>query len=453
MALYIDVGDVRLWGTAADMPDLFDIHILETHNWRESTSVKTSVEERAGAHGGFAPKETWRESALVSIKGHSSGSTRELYHQLTNQLNALGSNQLVRIMFEDAEERTWRDGAVVKATVSDDKASLTSTWTLDIRCPDPRRYGVAPSREELIDATNTLYNLVLNPAPVAGGAPWIASTRAEDTKAAEIVGGWARVTAPEGGAPEALWQTDPREAAKQSPGIALGVDVALARKVTYIAVDARASEARRVRLTLTWVTSGNTVIRTDAYEPVQLTAGATVRLQREVSPPANATKVRVGIDGFGQYWSPGATLEAQHAIVGVSAEYADGDSLGWVWAGQPGNSTSAKTGTSWELDNSKGTAPSTPRVEFTALSDMLDGFTLKFHGASERLYFSGAIKRGSVVKLLPAEQVVLVNGSLSEGVVVGRWPEVAAGAVVRLSLAANAPATFKAVCDWAEAWW
>lgn len=453
MALYIDIGDVRLWGTAADMPDFFDIHILETHNWRESTSTKTEVEERSGAHGAFAPRETWRESALVSIKGHSSGSNRELYHKLTNQLNALGSNKLVKIVFEDAEERTWRYGFLVKAAVDDDKAKLISRWTLDIRCPDPRRYAIAPSREETIDSTNTEYNLVLNPGPVPGGAPWLASTRAENTGPADIVDGWARVVAPDDPGAQALWETDPREAAKLAPGLALGVDVALTRKVAHLAVDARASEARKVRLTLTWLTTEDKVITVDAYPPVQLAADTVARLQQAVTPPANAVKVRIGVDGFGQYWTPGARLEAQHAMAGLSAAYADGDSLGWVWSGQPGNSTSAKTGTSWELDNRKGLAPSTPRVEFTALSEMPNGFTLKFHGTQERLYYSGRIKQGSTVKLLPAEQVVLVDGELSEGVVIGRWPEVAAGAVEKLSLAANSPAAFRAVCDWAEAWW
>lgn len=115
-----------------------------------------------------------------------------------------------------------------------------------------------------------------------------------------------------------------------------------------IGIGVRVSAAGRARLTVTFRNSSNAVVGTQAVGPlVDNGAGQVLRLTLAgIAVPAGATRAVVIVGAStaaGTVLPVGTTLEvaALMATAGDSVvDYADGDSVGWVWEGTRGASAS-----------------------------------------------------------------------------------------------------------------
>lgn len=446
MTAYVEIADVRLelerWPSApAD-----DAHLCETHTWHDTTASKAELVERIAGHGAHQMGPAWRESTLATFRGYTRCGSRTTYQKMRNQLAAIGAGlSLVTVRVVDDNEDTWRLGHVIAISIDDDLAENQFTWSIDTRCLDPRRYGPKQVLQEQVAAEASLTNNATNPKLSVDQSGWKAWARTGGAAAL------SRERVADGFAARAT-------AVKPSDGIAVGMPrIPASGPVGIVRLEAQSSIAVEVSLALTWW-AGDKVLRADVSNPARLAARGTWQLLSWAdfpAKPATATHVTVAVDAMDQPYATGSWLEATRLVVGAqsSPDYVDGDSLGWQWLGTPGLSASAKTGTSWQLDNRLGTAPSTPAIEFTATSNLATGFTLRFHGKPDVLTYRGRIQHGAKVELLPDEHAILVNGSLSPTVAVGTWPTVAAGQMEQLALYANTPAGFDATCTWSPAWW
>lgn len=439
---FVDVGGVRLWlgPAASSRQDAAGKHWIQSHTWHDSGDSKAKTVEQPAASGAFPLARAWRESVLVSFEGFSLAESRAEYQRLRDELMALGAETAgVRVRFVDGGEDTWRLGHVASVDCEPDHGRNWFKWTLDVRCVDPRRYGRVESRRETLSAGGSQYSLAANGRP-SNPSGWWVSTGAGVRVPAIVSGGWA--------------STGDRGLRSR---LALFYRVeSLTYRVRRVRVWARGiPETAKARLSLSWLKSG-VLRRVDALTPQMLASGDGVVFDApEVQQPENVDGLTVGLEAYDPSLEALSRLDARFLMVGAftDSDFQDGDSLGWAWLGQPGQSPTAQLGTRWLLDNRAGTAPSTPAITVTAKRQMLGGFTLSFYGSEDKLVYSGDIAAGSVVELVPGEHAVLIDGKLSPVVAVGRWPAVPPGELVQLSLTANNTTDFEATATWSPAWW
>lgn len=407
-------------------------HWCQTHTWHNPSDAKIGVVEQPANHGGFPNQPAWRESVLVSFEGFSWGANRSDYQRLRNELAQLGAGkETVKVTVRDQDEETWRHGYVVAVNIEDDHNRNLFKWSLDIRCPDPRRYGSIQERREFLAAGGSQYSL----ASAKTLTDWHCSTGAGiESQPNRLDGGWV------------TWDTG--SAAKTAMFYRLNELLYPVRRVRLFVK----APSGLLRLSLSWMRAGM-LKQVQAFNP-QTMDGQTV-FDQMVTQPAWADGLTVGVEAFDPSMPEVSCIQVQGLMVGafIDASYQDGDSLGWAWLGVPGKSASAQLGTRWPLDNRDGTAPSTPAICIEALQDMPGGFTLSFYGSSASLVYSGDIPAGVIVELIPGEHAVLIDGKLSPIVAVGTWPVVPGGELMQLSLTANSKTNFAAVSTWAPAWW
>lgn len=418
----------------------YGIHLCQTHNWHDPSDAKVSVVEQQTFHGAFPNQPAWRESVLVSFEGTSIGIDRADYQRLRNELAQLGAGKAsIRVALEDGEERTWRDGYVVAVNIKDDHNKNWFSWSIDVRCPDPRRYGPVQERREALSAGGTQYSLAGNGEPSSTDG-WYAS-----------IGAGSRI-APDGVSNRMVFKSF--SGARDKLALFYRVPE-LTYPVKRVRLLVAGDAGGRVRLSLSWLTDG-VLRRVEGFKPVTLSGdSAPVLIDATVQQPPGVNGLTVGIEQYDPSLPSLRSLRAGSLMVGAftDEEFQDGDSLGWAWLGEPGKSVAAQLGTRWPLDNTTGTAPSTPAIRVYAIKNLDKGFTLSFYGSDEKLVYPGAIKAGSVVELLPGEHAVLIDGRLSPLVAVGTWPVVPPGELVQLSLTANSASDFEATSIWAPAWW
>ena len=432
------VGQPIPWGHIRDK------HFMVTHTWHDGAASKAAVSERPHGHGAYDLGDPYRESLLVSVEGWSWGSTRAEWQRLRNELMALGADKrVVLARLIDGGEDTWRWAQVVKITPKDDRATNRTHWTIDLRAADPRRYGppITPATQQ-VPIGGTESNLLANPSFAVNAIGWFGTAQGSPTeyplaRVAHPYDGWlGRIVTGSGAA-----------------GLAAGSRIDLdGATVTDVLVDVVGSVATSLRLSLTWLDAAGRALRTDLGAETAAAAYATVRLAMPVTPPAGAARLTLIVDGYGSPWAAGSWLGVHRALVGTATDYRDGDSPGWVWDGRTGASASRKAGVTWLLDNSKGTAPSMPRLEFTP-SQQLAQFGVSLSGVGLLSWSGQTIPAGTVVTVDPASRQVLLNGNLPERRWSGTWPEVvAAGTAPTLALMTyDVPAT--ATCAWSPAWW
>lgn len=415
-------------------------HWVRTHSWHGTGGSKAEVIEQTSNSGAFPLGPGWRESVLVSFEGFSWGRDRADYRRLRNELTALGAEKntvLVRLV--DCDEDTWRDGHVVAVEVADDRGTDRFTWSIDVRCADPRRYGPVQERREALSAGGTQYSLAGNGKPSSTDG-WYAS-----------VGADSRLS-PDGVSDRMVYKSF----ASARDKLALFYRVSeLTYPVKRVRLFVAGDAGGKVRLSLSWLADG-VLRRVEGFQPVALSGdSAPVLIDATVSQPAGVNGLTVGVEQYDPSLPSLRSLRAGSLMVGAftDEEFQDGDSLGWAWLGEPNKSVAAQLGTRWPLDNTTGTAPSTPAIRVYAIKNLDKGFTLSFYGSDEKLVYPGSIKAGSVVELLPGEHAVLIDGRLSPLVAVGTWPVVPPGELVQLSLTANSASDFEATSIWAPAWW
>ena len=432
------VGQPIPWGHVRDK------HFMVTHTWHDGAASKAAVSERPHGHGAYDLGDPYRESLLISVEGWSWGSTRAEWQRLRDQLMALGADSCVVLArLIDGGEDTWRWVQVVKVTPKDDRATNRTHWTIDLRAADPRRYGppITPATQQ-VPIGGTESNLLTNPSFAVNTTGWFGTAQGSPTeyplaRVSHPYDGWlGRIVTGSGAA-----------------GLAAGTRIDLSgATVTDVLVDVVTSPATSLRLSLTWLDAAGRALRTDLGAETAAAAYATVRLAMPVTPPAGAAHMTLIVDGYGSPWAAGSWLGVHRALVGTATDYRDGDSPGWVWDGHPGASASRKVGVSWTLDNSAGTADSTPLVEFTP-SAALSGFMVSQSGGHGSLQWSGqVIPAGTLVTVDTRGHQVLLDGRLPERRWSGEFPIVGAGETAVLTLSTPGVAA-SATCTWSPAWW
>ncbi len=433
----IVIDDVELQLAPVQAGAAYGIHLCQTHNWHDPSDAKVSVVEQQTFHGAFPNQPAWRESVLVSFEGTSIGVDRADYQRLRNELAQLGAGKAsIRIALEDGEERTWRDGYVVAVNIKDDHNKNWFTWSIDVRCPDPRRYGSVQVDVENMRAGGAQYNL-------ATGNGWRVSNGAGDDKAsAGVDDGFtlSAATSSAGKVKHALFYRIPK----------------LAFPVRRVRLKVRGWQAGvKPRLNLSWLSDGM-LRRVDAYTPQAISEnGGEIIFDQHVTQPDGVSGLTVAIESYDPVLPLVSAWAATELMVGAFTDesFQDGDSLGWAWLDTDTGRVAAQLGTRWTLDNQEGTAPSTPAITVTAARDMPKGFTLSFYGSDDELVYPGAIQAGQTVELLPGEHAVLIDGRLSPVVAIGKWPQARPGAIEQLSLTSNTASDFTATCTWSPAWW
>lgn len=414
--------------------------LVELDGWWTLPDTKTRPVEQLSNHGSFPIGTPWRQSQVFEIRVEHEAQTKAQASESLARFMALGAEQPVRVTVEDHDGTTWRDCIVSQAELIKAHEDCHK-WEAVLSCiaADPRRYGPTQERREALSAGGTQYSLAGNGKPSSTDG-WYAS-----------VGANSRI-APDGVSNRMVYKSfsgarDKLALFYRVPELTYSVK----RVRLFVAGDA----GGRVRLSLSWLADG-VLRRVESFQPVALSGdSAPVLIDVSVQQPAGVNGLTVGVEQYDPSLPSLRSLRAGSLMVGAftDEEFQDGDSLGWAWLGEPGKSVAAQLGTRWPLDNTTGTAPSTPAIRVYAIKNLDKGFTLSFYGSDDELVYPGSIKAGSVVELLPGEHAVLIDGRLSPLVAVGTWPVVPPGELVQLSLTANSASDFEATAIWAPAWW
>lgn len=137
--LVLNVGEVS---------DLFGVNVLVTKKGLQGwygggVAVRRKGQERLWAHGSFSVPGT-RSERLVTITGVAWGTTRRDASDLVDLLNSvMAAGTLGKITVNDPDVGTrWANCYLTGTPDVEWDYEDTLTWTLDVVCTDPRKYGI-----------------------------------------------------------------------------------------------------------------------------------------------------------------------------------------------------------------------------------------------------------------------------------------------------------------------
>lgn len=114
-------------------------HFTDITGWTDAPDVDMDSIKRPAAHGRFVVP-AWLDERVVRLPGFVvAKSHMELEHSSAKFRGLI--SRPIRLVIEDALETAWVDGTVTGASFRNHGFAPEGTWSLEVTCEDPRKFG------------------------------------------------------------------------------------------------------------------------------------------------------------------------------------------------------------------------------------------------------------------------------------------------------------------------